>query len=81
MYFTSQKNHLLQFSVDLKIQTDSLQRSMIESDAYLEEHLVEGNIMKRQKNTGDETATTLETRKIHVPFYYKHFLFKLLFHI
>jgi hypothetical protein len=39
---------------------------MIESAAYLEEHLVEGNIIKRQKNIGDETATTIETRKIHV---------------
>ena len=27
---------------------------------------MEGNIIKRQQNTGDETATTLETRKIHV---------------
>jgi hypothetical protein len=46
---------------------DSLSKSMMESDAYLEMHLVEGAIVKRL-NEGEitENYTTLETKQIHV---------------
>ena len=42
---------------------DSLSKSMMESDAYLDQHLVEGPIIKRQQeNVPSENNITLETK-------------------
>lgn len=42
---------------------DSFSKSMMESDAYLDQHLVEGPIIKRlQENETYENNTTQETK-------------------